>query len=92
MPCNCPDSTAASACTSSSPGIDCSFEAIRHGSQKRMVCGGGFHPTLHLEHVAPECGEINYITGAGRTLDCELAMSNNFAVGGINTSLMFRRI
>ena len=30
--------------------------------------------------------------GAGRELDCEYYMSNNFAFGGINTSLVFRRV
>ncbi|MFV0276661.1 MAG: beta-ketoacyl-ACP synthase [Parahaliea sp.] len=56
-----------------------------------MLREGWFHPTLNLEHLDPECGELDYITGAGRRIDCEIAMSNNFAFGGINTSLIFRR-
>jgi 3-oxoacyl-[acyl-carrier-protein] synthase II len=56
-----------------------------------MMNNGWFHPTLNLEEVAPECAAIDYITGAGRELDCEIVMSNNFAFGGINTSLIFRR-
>jgi 3-oxoacyl-[acyl-carrier-protein] synthase II len=29
--------------------------------------------------------------GAGKMLDVEIAVSNNFAFGGINTSLVIRR-
>jgi 3-oxoacyl-[acyl-carrier-protein] synthase II len=29
--------------------------------------------------------------GEGRQIDAEYAMSNNFAFGGVNTSLIFRR-
>jgi 3-oxoacyl-[acyl-carrier-protein] synthase II len=57
-----------------------------------MMNDGWFHPTLNLETVAPECAPIDYIIGEGRELDCEVAMSNNFAFGGINTSLIFKRL
>ena len=57
-----------------------------------MMNDGWFHPTLNLDEVAPECAPIDYITGAGRELDCEIVMSNNFAFGGINTALIFRRL
>jgi 3-oxoacyl-[acyl-carrier-protein] synthase II len=50
-----------------------------------------FHPTLNLQNVDPACADIDYITGDGRSLECEIAMSNNFAFGGINTSLIFKR-
>ncbi|MBQ6136617.1 MAG: beta-ketoacyl-ACP synthase [Kiritimatiellae bacterium] len=52
---------------------------------------GWFHPTLNLVNVDPECAGLDYIAGEGRTLDVEYAMSNNFAFGGVNTSLVFRR-
>jgi 3-oxoacyl-[acyl-carrier-protein] synthase II len=48
-------------------------------------------PTLNLKNVDPRCGELDYIQGAVRPLDCEYVMSNNFAFGGINTSLIFKR-
>ncbi len=48
-------------------------------------------PTLNLENIDPRCGELDYITGSGRTLHNEYVMSNNFAFGGINTSLIFKR-
>ncbi len=57
-----------------------------------MMNAGWFAPTLNLEHPDPRCGELDYIAGAGRRLDVEYAMSNNFAFGGINTSLVFRRV
>jgi 3-oxoacyl-[acyl-carrier-protein] synthase II len=51
-----------------------------------------FAPTINLEHIDPRCGELDYITGSGLDLECEYIMSNNFAFGGINTSLIFRRL
>ena len=57
-----------------------------------MMNDGWFHPTLNLTEVATECAPIDYITGDGREMSCEIAMSNNFAFGGINTSLIFRRV
>lgn len=52
---------------------------------------GWFPPTINLSHVDPRCGELDYLTGNGRDIDTEFAMSNNFAFGGVNTSLVFRR-
>jgi len=46
---------------------------------------------VNLDDVDPECGALDYIRGEGRRLDCEYVMSNNFAFGGINTSLIFKR-
>jgi 3-oxoacyl-[acyl-carrier-protein] synthase II len=57
----------------------------------RMMHEGWFHPTLNLEHPDPRCAELDYIIGDGRAVDTEYVMSNNFAFGGINTSLIFRR-
>ena len=51
-----------------------------------------FAPTLNLQTVDPRCGTLDYITGSGRELQVEHVMSNNFAFGGINTSLIFRKI
>ena len=53
---------------------------------------GWYPPTLNLKHVDPACAELDYIAGEGRVLDAEYAMTNNFAFGGVNTSLIFRRI
>ena len=57
-----------------------------------MMRSGWFAPTVNLERVDPRCGELDYITGSGRELDIEYAMNNNFAFGGVNTSIVFRRV
>jgi 3-oxoacyl-[acyl-carrier-protein] synthase II len=56
-----------------------------------MMNNGWFAPTINLENVDPECAELDYIVGGGRELDVEYVVNNNFAFGGINTSLIFRR-
>ncbi len=50
-----------------------------------------FHPTANLENVDPACAELDYIKGDIRKMSCDYVMSNNFAFGGINTSLILKR-
>ena len=50
-----------------------------------------YPPTAQLVDVDPRCGALDYIKGNGRELSCDTVMSNNFAFGGINTSLIFRK-
>ncbi|MDR2862763.1 MAG: beta-ketoacyl-ACP synthase [Puniceicoccales bacterium] len=57
-----------------------------------MAHDGWFAPTINLTEIDPLCGELDYLTGDGRHMDIEYFMSNNFAFGGINTSLVIRRI
>ncbi|MCU1735253.1 MULTISPECIES: beta-ketoacyl-ACP synthase [unclassified Pseudomonas] len=47
--------------------------------------------TLNLETVDPRCGELDYLCGEFRAMSHGYVMSNNFAFGGVNTSLIFRR-
>ena len=56
-----------------------------------MMRQGRYTPTLNLDEIDPQCGELDYIRGASRQADLEYVMNNNFAFGGINTSLIFRR-
>ncbi|HET7675366.1 MAG TPA: beta-ketoacyl synthase N-terminal-like domain-containing protein, partial [Gammaproteobacteria bacterium] len=56
-----------------------------------MMRNNWFAPTINLDNIDPACAELDYITGTGRELDIEYLMSNNFAFGGINTSLIFKR-
>ncbi len=56
-----------------------------------MMRTGWFAPTLNLAEVDPRCGQPRLHHRAGRELQAEYVMSNNFAFGGINTSLVFRR-
>ncbi|MBI3285469.1 MAG: beta-ketoacyl-ACP synthase [Burkholderiales bacterium] len=56
-----------------------------------MMREGWFAPTINLQQVDPQCAPLDYIMGEGRALECEYVMSNNFAFGGINTSLIFKK-
>jgi len=56
-----------------------------------MMREGWFAPTLNLTQPADDCGELDYITGSVRQIDTDYVQSNNFAFGGINKSLIFRR-
>ncbi len=58
----------------------------------QMLNSDWYAPTLNLENVDERCGELDYIARDGRRAQCEYAMNNNFAFGGINTSLLFRRM
>ncbi|WP_295892014.1 beta-ketoacyl-ACP synthase [uncultured Vibrio sp.] len=56
-----------------------------------MMQTGWFSPTLNLDNLDPQCGDLDYITGEGRELKTDYIMSNNFAFGGINTSIIFKK-
>lgn len=56
-----------------------------------MMNSGWVAPNLNLDNVDPACAPLDYITGRGREMDIRHLMCNNFAFGGINTSLIFRR-
>jgi 3-oxoacyl-[acyl-carrier-protein] synthase II len=47
--------------------------------------------TLNLDEVDNRCGELDYLRGEPRHMSHEFVMNNNFAFGGVNTSLIFRR-
>ena len=51
-----------------------------------------FCPNLNLTERDEEIAPLDFITGNGRELSVEYVMSNNFAFGGINTSLIFRKV
>ena len=56
-----------------------------------MMRDNWFSPTLHLQTLDPDCGQLDYIRGEGREMHIDYVMSNNFAFGGVNTSLIFKR-
>ena len=56
-----------------------------------MMREGWFHATANLDTFDPRCAELDYLCDKGRHIDCKYVMSNNFAFGGINTSLIFQR-
>lgn len=55
-----------------------------------MAHKGWFCPTINLNNVDDECGKLDYIKSQGREMNTNIVMSNNFAFGGINTSLIFK--
>ena len=58
----------------------------------KSLADGWYPPTLNLRTPDPACAELDYVMGEGRRIDAEYVMSNNFAFGGVNTSLVFRRV
>ncbi len=55
-----------------------------------MVREGWVAPTLNLVNPDPRCADLDYVLGAPRPFGGDTFMTNNFAFGGINTSLVFR--
>ncbi len=56
-----------------------------------MMRDGWFAPTINLENVDERCGKLDYIQGDGREIQTDYVMNNNFAFGGVNASLIFKR-
>lgn len=56
-----------------------------------MMNQNWFAPTLNLKEIDENCGMLDYIQNEGRIIDTEYVMTNNFAFGGINTSLILKK-
>ncbi len=56
-----------------------------------MMREGWFAPTLNLNQPDQQCGELDYIMHEPRKINTEFIQTNNFAFGGINTSIIIRR-
>ena len=56
-----------------------------------MMNDNWFAPTANLTDIDPQCGDLSYIQGEGLTRNTDYIMTNNFAFGGINTSLIFKK-
>ena len=52
---------------------------------------GFVSPILNLAHPAEDCAPLDYVMGDVRELPQSVLMTNNFAFGGINTSLILKR-
>ena len=56
-----------------------------------MMQRNQFVPTLNLDNIDPACAELDYICGDIRPMSAKIIMTNNYAFGGINTSLIFKK-
>ncbi|MDO4998378.1 MAG: beta-ketoacyl-ACP synthase [Neisseria sp.] len=56
-----------------------------------MMRDNRFAPTANLENVDERCGDLDYIQHQMREIHTDYVMNNNFAFGGVNTSLIFKR-
>lgn len=56
-----------------------------------MMRGGWIAPIANFVEADPRCADLDYVGAGGRAVDAEFFASNNFAFGGINTSLVFAR-
>ncbi len=66
--------------------------AIEVGLCVAMMRGGFIAPTKNLEAVDPRCAPLDHVMGPPREARLRTVMSNNFAFGGINTSLVLRTL
>jgi len=66
--------------------------AIEAWTSINMMREGWFAPNINLTEIDDACAPLDYIICDGRELETDYVMSNNFAFGGINTSLIFKRI
>ena len=55
-----------------------------------MMNNNWFPPTLNLKNIDEQCGKLDYIMNEGRKIDCGYIMTNNFAFGGIYTSIFLK--
>src|SRR5690606_35926417 len=58
----------------------------------QMMNENWFSPNLNLDEVDENCGQLDYIRNDVREIKAHYFMSNNFAFGGVNTSLIFKRV
>jgi len=57
-----------------------------------MMRDGFLAANRNLDEVDPRCAPLNYIRGAPRQARPRTVMTNNFAFGGMNTSLLLRAV
>lgn len=57
-----------------------------------MLREGFIAPNRNLERIDPRCAPLDYVRTDARSTRLEVVLNNNFAFGGINTSLVFRRL
>ena len=66
--------------------------AIEAALSIQMMHQKFFSHTTNLHTVDPQCKMLDHITESPRKIDTDFIMSNNFAFGGVNTSLIFQKL
>ena len=64
--------------------------AIEAWASIHMMNEGWMAPTINLEKIDERCAPLDYVRQC-REARLDIVMSNNFAFGGVNTSLIFKR-
>lgn len=57
-----------------------------------MMRDGFIAANRNLEQLDERCARLDYVRGSARAVQLSTVMSNNFAFGGINTSMILRRL
>nr|WP_220271587.1 beta-ketoacyl-ACP synthase [Helicobacter sp. MIT 99-5507] len=65
--------------------------AIESVASIEMMNEGLFAPTINLENVDSECAKLDYLKDF-KEINTNYVMNNNFAFGGVNTSLIFKKV
>lgn len=58
----------------------------------KMMQEGWFCQTANLVNIDPRCAPLDYLMDEPRRIAVEYLMSNNFAFGGINTSIIIKNV
>lgn len=66
--------------------------AIEAALSVEMMNNNWFCPNINTVNIDENCAKLDYILGDGREISADYIMSNNFAFGGINTSLIFKKV
>jgi 3-oxoacyl-[acyl-carrier-protein] synthase II len=64
--------------------------AIEAAVTALALAEGWLPPTLNLVRPDPAC-DLDFLPGAGRALEAEIALTNSFGFGGINAAVVMRR-
>jgi 3-oxoacyl-[acyl-carrier-protein] synthase II len=64
--------------------------AIEAVATVQALCEQVAPPTIHLENPDPDC-DLDYVPNSSRAREIRFALSNSFAFGGNNTSVVFGR-